>query len=153
MPKAITRPNAFFRKPPMGEMNVTPFIDVLLVLLIMIMMSVPIATHNTSVVLPGPCINCSSNPAENTVSIDPEDRLFWNGQPVSPERLSEQVRYATSLEDEPMLRFEPDAYASYDRSAKTIALIKDAGATRFAFVGNDKHRQFDTGGPGAGSDE
>ncbi len=143
MPVAITRPNPFVRKPPMGEMNVTPFIDVLLVLLIMIMMSVPIATHNTSVDLPGPCTDCSSNSAENTVFIDAQDQLFWNGQPVTAERLSEQVRYAASLQDEPMLRFEPDPYASYDRSAKTIALIKDAGANKFAFVGNAQHREFE----------
>lgn len=142
MPKAATRPNAFFRQTPMGEMNVTPFIDVLLVLLIMIMMSVPILTHKTEVDLPAPCTDCISNPAENTVFIDAQDRLFWNGQPVSVERLSDQVRYASSLEEQPLLRFEPDAYASYDRSAKTIALIKDAGATKFAFVGNAKHREF-----------
>ena len=142
MPRTTTRPNAFFRKPPMGEMNVTPFIDVLLVLLIMIMMSIPIATHKTEVDLPRPCVGCSSNSAENTVFIDAQDQLFWNGQLVSAERLSEQVRYAASLEDEPLLRFQPDAYASYDRSAKTVALIKDAGATKFAFVGNAQHREF-----------
>ncbi|XUU61289.1 ExbD/TolR family protein [Erythrobacter sp. HA6-11] len=141
MPRTTIRPNAFFRKPPMGEMNVTPFIDVLLVLLIMIMMSVPIATHKTEIDLPGEPTGMA-NPVLNTVYIDPADQLFWNGDKVSGEQLSANVAYAASLPEEPLLRFEPDAYASYDRSARTIALIKDAGATRFAFIGNEKHREF-----------
>ena len=51
---------------------------------------------------------------------------------------------ATTVETAPnaVLRFEPDARASYDASAKTIALIKDSGVERFAFVGNEKYRAF-----------
>ena len=142
MGNAYRRPNIYGRARPMSEMNVTPFIDVLLVLIIMLIMVVPIATHKTEVDLPGACKDCVSNAAGNTVVIDASDRLFWNGNPVSRERLSAQIAYASSLEDEPELRFEPAALASYDTSAKTIALIKDAGATKFAFVGNEKHREF-----------
>jgi len=126
----------------MSEMNVTPFIDVLLVLIIMLIMVVPIATHKTEIDLPRPCLDCISNAAGNTVSIDSADRLFWNGEPVTRARLSEQVGFASRLDNEPLLRFEPSALASYDTSAKTIALIKDAGAKKFAFVGNEKHRSF-----------
>ncbi|MEP5936898.1 MAG: biopolymer transporter ExbD [Erythrobacter sp.] len=145
MPIAIARPNLYARPngrgKPMGEMNVTPFIDVLLVLVIMIIMVVPIATHETEVDLPGDPPN-PIDVAANTVFIDTQDRLFWNGAMVSRDQLTAQVYHAAQLPNEPLLRFEPSATASYDASAKAIALIKDAGAQKFAFIGNHRHRDF-----------
>ena len=143
MPTTYRRPDIYARARPMSEMNVTPFIDVLLVLIIMLIMVVPIATHKTEIDLPGPCPGCFSHSEGNTVVIDAGDRLFWNGEPVSRDRLKAQVGYASALPTRPVLRFEPDPLASYDTSAKTIALIKDAGAKNFAFVGNERHRKFD----------
>ena len=144
MPITVRRPDGFTRRKPMGDMNVTPFIDVLLVLIIMLIMVVPIATHNTEVDLPGPGLKGSANPISNTVYIDSSDRLFWNGEAVTRDQLRANIAAANSMEDEPVLRFEPAALASYDRSAKTIALIKDAGAKKFAFIGNEKYSAFDS---------
>ena len=127
----------------MGEMNVTLFIDVLLVLLIMLIMAVPIRVHETTVDLPGdPVTPPLEVLAENTVNITASDQLLWNDNPVTREELSAQVAAASALEDEPLLRFEPDALASYNESAHTITLIKDAGAKRFAFIGNHQYREF-----------
>ncbi|MHA7820439.1 MAG: ExbD/TolR family protein [Erythrobacter sp.] len=128
----------------MGEMNVTPFIDVLLVLLIMLIMAVPIKVHQTTVDLPS-VLEIDAPYAvlpENTVHITGADQLLWNGNPVTRNELSAQVTAASALETEPLLRFEPDALASYNESAHTITLIKDAGAKRFAFIGNHKYREF-----------
>jgi biopolymer transport protein ExbD len=79
VPLTIARPNRYSqpngRGRPMGEMNVAPFIDVLLVLIIMLILVIPISTHTTEVDLPG----TPTKPievAENTVFIDPQDRLF-----------------------------------------------------------------------------
>ena len=126
----------------MGEMNVTPFIDVLLVLLIMLILAIPIQTHQTSVDLPQTPPNIFPIKPENTVFITSADALLWNGSEVTPEQLRAQVTAASALENEPVLRFEPSALASYDRSARTIALIRESGATNFAFVGNAQHRVF-----------
>ncbi|SMQ69210.1 outer membrane transport energization protein ExbD [Altererythrobacter xiamenensis] len=138
----LTRVHNPMNPQPMGQMNVTPFIDVLLVLLIMLIMTIPIATHTTDVDLPASCSGCTSNADRNTVTIDEADRLFWNGAPVTREALKAQVGNAARLPEEPLLEFKPAALASYDASAKTIALIKDAGATRFAFIGDAEHRSF-----------
>jgi biopolymer transport protein ExbD len=128
---------------PMGDMNVTPFIDVLLVLLIMIILAVPIRINVTEVDLPtGECVECVVNDQVNVVSISAEDRLLWNGTAVTPDQLRVQISQASALPSEPELRFDPDALASYDRSARTIALIKESGAKNFAFVGNYQHREF-----------
>ncbi|WP_379552804.1 ExbD/TolR family protein [Qipengyuania sp. DGS5-3] len=126
----------------MGEMNTTPLIDVLLVLIIMIIITIPMATHSLEMPL---ATGKGKYPVEqaNTVSISAQDELLWNGQPLSQQELINQLVTATSQAEEPLLRFEPDALASYDRSAKTIALIKDAGVTKFAFVGNHKYRDFE----------
>ncbi len=145
MPLTVTRPNGFAPKTSraMGDMNVTPFIDVLLVLLIMLIMAVPIKVHETSVDLPTePCRTCSMNQDANTVFITAEDELLWNGVAVSSDQLRVQVAAASAMETQPMLRFEPAPLASYDMSARTIALIKEEGADGFAFVGNARHKDF-----------
>ncbi len=143
-------PRARRRRPPgpanpMGEMNVTPFIDVLLVLLIMIILAVPIKVHETSVDLPTGeiCPTCVLSPVENTVFIDASDQLFWNGAAVTRGQLRAQVAAASALDEEPLLRFEPAALASYNESAHTITLIKESGAERFAFIGNERYRGLD----------
>ncbi|MEM9310022.1 MAG: biopolymer transporter ExbD [Pseudomonadota bacterium] len=136
------RPHLRKLNPPMGEMNVTPFIDVLLVLLIMIIMAVPIKVHETTVDLPTtPCTACEIGET-NVVSITAADELLWNGTRVTPDQLRIQIERTAAASPEPTLRFEPDALASYDRSARTIALIKESGATKFAFVGNGRYKDF-----------
>ena len=129
------------RNRPMGEMNVTPFIDVLLVLLIMMIMAIPAAFQKTEVPLPSGIPNAFDS-VSNTVSIDPQSRLFWNGEPISRQQLRVTVAHASALPDEPQLRFAPSPQANYNTSAQTIALVKDAGATRFAFIGNAAHKDF-----------
>lgn len=144
MPRAVTRPNLYAPRPrPMGQMNVTPFIDVLLVLLIMLILAIPAPVHITPVDLPSERAR-PVHPvlAENTIAIDTADRLFWNGAPVTPETLRIQVAAASAQEQEPLLRFAPDAQARYDTAARTIALMKEEGATRLAFIGNEQHRRF-----------
>lgn len=145
MPHAVTRPNLYAPRQgrPMGEMNVTPFIDVLLVLLIMLILAIPAPIHVTPVNLPGEPIEPELPVlADNTIAIDTADRLFWNGTQVSAETLRVQVAAASALEQPPLLRFAPDAEARYDTAARTIALIKEEGAGSFAFIGNEQHRKF-----------
>ena len=139
------RPRARARsKGAMGNMNVTPFIDVLLVLLIMLIMAVPIKVHVAEVGLPSvDCFDCSINSDQNTIAVTQNDKLLWNGVAVTSDQLRAQVAAAAAMPDQPLLRFEPEALASYDLSARTIVLMKESGAERFAFVGNEKYRELD----------
>lgn len=125
-----------------GEMNMTPLIDVLLVLIVMLIFTVPVMTHTTEVDLPAPGKAIYSIAERNSITIDSQDRLFWNGQPVTRETLGAQLAAAVARPRQPEIRFEPAAAASYDRSAKTIALIKDSGVAKFAFVGNEQYAKF-----------
>ena len=126
---------------PMSEMNITPLIDVMLVLLIMFIIVIPIATHALAIPLPNGK-GLFRTEAINTVHIDARDRLYWNGQSLDGQQLLNQLAGAAALSNQPQIRFDPDPRASYNRSARTIALIKDSGIEKFAFVGNEKYRAF-----------
>ena len=130
---------------PMGEMNTTPLIDVLLVLLIMFIISMPAATHSVEIDLPDPCRECPLPPlsqVSNKVTIDAQDRVLWNGHPVAPRELAALLARVEDMAIEPELQFEPTARASYEVSARTLNTIKASGVTRFGFVGNERYRQF-----------
>lgn len=126
-----------------GEINMTPLIDVLLVLLVMLILTVPVMTHSVQIDLPakgGPDFPVMQR---NALTIGGDDRLYWNGTSVSWAQLGAQLAALGERTDRAELSFEPAAGASYDRAARTIALIKDSGVERFGFVGNEVHRSFD----------
>ncbi|RJY09656.1 ExbD/TolR family protein [Aurantiacibacter aquimixticola] len=133
---------------PMMEMNMTPLIDVLLVLLIMFIITIPVATNAINVDLPQPSPPTNEpevDPITNKVVITPNDEILWNGEQVDEGGLVFQLQQSMQLQPEPELQFEPEANASYDRSARVLDIIKSSGVTRFGFVGNERYRQFGSG--------
>jgi biopolymer transport protein ExbD len=130
---------------PMMEMNMTPLIDVLLVLLIVFIMSIPIATHAVSIDLPVADPNPPPNmvdPIKNKIVLTPDNQILWNGTAITPNTLVANLQTSLTYAVEPELQFEPEASASYDLSAKVLNIIKQSGVTKFGFVGNEKYRVF-----------
>ncbi len=130
---------------PMMDMNMTPLIDVLLVLLIMFIITIPVATHAVNIDLPAPTPPVDKpkvDPVKNTVSIDPMGKVLWNGQVVDNGGLVYQLNQTMTYKPEPELDFQPDAQAPYDTAAKTLNIIKASGVTAFGFVGNEQYYQF-----------
>lgn len=70
--------------------------------------------------------------------------LYWNGQSLDRQQLLNQLAGAAALTEQPQIRFDPDPRASSNCSAQTIALIKDSGIEKFAFIGNEQYRAFGT---------
>ena len=135
---------------PMMEMNVTPLIDVMLVLLIMMILSVPPATHAVNIDLPVPSETPPTNidPVKNKIVITPDNLILWNGGPISEGQLVTNLEATKAIQPEPELQYQPDAQASYDLSVKVLNVIKQSGVTKFGFVGNEQYRSF-TKAPGA----
>ena len=128
---------------PMMEMNMTPLIDVLLVLLIMFIITIPIQTHAVKVDLP---VNDPNNktqvidPQKNKVVIDPAGTISWNGAPVDGVTLQQYLEQTTQIKPEPELHFQPDPQARYARVDEVLAVIKRSGVTKLGFVGNEQYR-------------
>lgn len=127
---------------PMGEMNTTPLIDVMLVLLIMFIMTIPMATQSLEVEVGGERGDLVPNSIRNVVSIAPDDAIAWNGAGVTRPQLKSLLRQTRAMPVEPELQFRPDGSASYAVAAEVTNIIKRSGVTRFGFVDNEKYVQF-----------
>ncbi|TCJ41230.1 biopolymer transporter ExbD [Parafrankia sp. BMG5.11] len=130
---------------PMMEMNTTPLIDVMLVLLIMFIITIPVATHSVDIDLPVPSPQDNPppvDPIKNKIVLTPDNQILWNATPVSDSELVANLNTSRSMAVEPELQFEPTDQASYDLSIRVLNIIKASGVTKFGFVGNEKYRQF-----------
>ena len=130
---------------PMMEMNMTPLIDVLLVLLIVFIMSIPVATHAVNIDLPSPQPNDAPppvDPIKNKIVLTGSNEILWNGTPIRDSELVANLQTSLAMPVEPELQFEPEPVASYDLSAKVLNIIKQSGVTKFGFVGNEKYAVF-----------
>ncbi|MEQ1640363.1 MAG: biopolymer transporter ExbD [Novosphingobium sp.] len=130
---------------PMMEMNTTPLIDVMLVLLIMFIITIPVATHAVNIDLPAPTPPTDVPPPKrdkNKVYISPEGIVLWNGLAVNNSELLFQLQATMKYKPEPELQFEPDGQAPYDITAKALNVIKGSGVAAFGFVGNEKYAGF-----------
>jgi biopolymer transport protein ExbD len=132
---------------PMMEMNTTPLIDVMLVLLIMLIFTLPPVTNSVNIDLPvadpNPPPPNMIDPIKNKIVLTTSNEILWNAAPINSGQLVRNLNGTRAMNPEPELQFEPEAQASYDLSAQVLNIIKQSGVTKFGFVGNEKYRVFD----------
>ena|SRR4249919_1421267 len=125
---------------PMMEINTTPLIDVMLVLLIMLIITIPIQTHAVKLDLP---VNQQNqppppiNPVKNILSINNKDQVLWNGSPVSMQQLRAYLDTTQQMNPIPELHLQPDATARYEVVDEVLAVTKQAHVQKMGFVGNE----------------
>lgn len=125
---------------PMMDMNTTPLIDVMLVLLIMFIITLPVQTHAVKIDLPVPTDSKSNvDPEKNKVMIDPAGTITWNGSPVDLAQLANYLEQTKALPVEPELQVQPDPYARYIVVDNVMAVIKRSGVGKLGFVGNEQY--------------
>ncbi|HEX4694127.1 MAG TPA: biopolymer transporter ExbD [Sphingomonas sp.] len=125
---------------PMMDMNMTPMIDVLLVLLILFIITIPVQTHAVKVDLPVNSKNPTPPPVEpqkNKIIIFANDTMTWNGTPINDEQLAQFLEATKSLDPEPELHFQPSPDARYEKVDDVLAVIKRSGITKLGFIGNE----------------
>ncbi|MES2136830.1 MAG: biopolymer transporter ExbD [Pseudomonadota bacterium] len=125
---------------PMLDVNVTPLIDVMLVLLIMFIITIPIQTHAVKLDLP---VNDPRNvpppidPVKNTLSINAQDQVLWNGSAVTMDQLRAYLDATQQMNPVPELHLQPDASARYEIVDQVLAVTKKSHVQKMGFVGNE----------------
>jgi biopolymer transport protein ExbD len=112
---------------PIMEMNTTPLIDVMLVLLIMFIITIPIQTHAVKINLPVNNPNpppVTIKPDFNTVSVDLQNQVTWNGSPVDLVTLRTYLDQTKTMVPEPELHVQPDPYARYAKVDEMLSVVK-----------------------------
>ncbi|MEP6867742.1 MAG: biopolymer transporter ExbD [Novosphingobium sp.] len=130
---------------PMMEMNTTPLIDVMLVLLIMFIITIPVATHAVNIDLPAPNNNpppVTVQPVKNKLVITDSDQIVWDGTVVTDGDLINLLKTSAKMKPEPELQYQPEQGASYYLSVNVLNWIKQTGVTKFGFVGNEAYSEF-----------
>jgi biopolymer transport protein ExbD len=127
--------------PPMAEINVTPMVDVMLVLLIIFMITAPLITHKIAIDLPQ--ASAAKNPDKPeivTLSVDTEGKLYWNDQAVTADEWKVRVRSAALKEPQPELHLRAEKTTQYQLLAEIMADAQSAGMVRIGFVTNPKDK-------------
>ncbi len=126
---------------PMIELNMTPLIDVLLVLIIMFIITIPIQTDAVKLDLPqGRPL--PSDGQRNLLTIATDGTARWNGAAADDAALMATLRASQSMIPQPELHIRPDPMARYERVDEVLAMTKRAKIKRMGFVGNDAYRRF-----------
>jgi biopolymer transport protein ExbD len=123
----------------MNEINMTPLVDVMLVLLIIFMITVPVMKHSVEIDLP----RASSQPQDakpQTVrlSVDAEGRYWWNENVVRDEDLPRMLQAEAARQPQPELHIRGDKNVRYERVAQAMAAAQHAGLRKIGFITEPK---------------
>ena len=120
---------------PMSEINMTPLIDVMLVLLVIFMITAPLMTSSLKLDLPrSDAASASETPLFLAVAIDPEGALFLGEEKLAPEVFDQRVADASRQSPDLEVQLRADRRTPYGRVAELIGRLQKAGLNRIAFV-------------------
>jgi biopolymer transport protein ExbD len=120
---------------PMSEINVTPLVDVMLVLVIIFIITAPLLTHGIKIDLPKASSTANPEKPETvTLSLDAKGKVFWNDQPVEDAQLPAKMAEAAAKQPQPELHLRADQNTRYQKLAEIMSAARNAGLTKLGFV-------------------
>jgi biopolymer transport protein ExbD len=123
----------------MMEINTTPLIDVMLVLLVMLIITIPIQLHAVDMEMPiGPAPANLIHPEKIQIDIDAQSIVYWQGMPVSASQLNEKMIDVGKLPVQPELHIRPDRSSSYAAFTHVLASSRRQGLSNVAIIGNEQ---------------
>jgi biopolymer transport protein ExbD len=124
---------------PMSEINVTPMVDVMLVLLVIFIITAPLFTHAVKLDLPAAqSAPAPEKPETITLSIDAAGKLYWNDQPVEQNDLPARMAVAAGKQPQPELQLRADRETRYEVIAQVMAAAQGNGMNKLGFVTDPK---------------
>tara|TARA_R110000824_G_scaffold155226_6_gene327812 strand:- start:108612 stop:109040 length:429 start_codon:yes stop_codon:yes gene_type:complete len=127
---------------PMMEINTTPLIDVLLVLLVMLIITIPLQTHAIKLDMPQ-SVTMEKEPEKPTIvqlQVDAEGAMIWNGEVLSGlPALEAKFADAAIAVPQPEIHLRPDRDVAYDYVAKVLSTAQRLDVTKIGFVGNEQY--------------
>jgi biopolymer transport protein ExbD len=127
---------------PMNEINVTPLVDVMLVLLVVFIVTAPLFTHSIKIDLPRVQTQVNlEKPDVVTLAVDGEGRFFWNNQPLDRGQLSARLREAAERQPQPELHIRADRETRYQLLADVLAEAQRVRLQRVGFVTDPESKQ------------
>ncbi len=129
---------------PIMDINTTPLIDVLLVLLIMFIITIPIQTHAVKLDLPqsSEAPPPPVDPIKNKVVITEAGAILWNGVQVNSQQLRQYLDVSQQMDPLPELHLQPEPNARYEVVDQVLAITKQAHVEKMGFVGNEQYEDF-----------
>ena len=130
---------------PMMDINTTPLIDVMLVLLIMFIITIPIQSHAVKLDLPqddGSNNPPPVDPVKNKIVITQNSEVLWNGAPVNLVQLRQFLDISQQMVPVPELHLQPEPEARYELVDEVLAVTKRASVEKMGFVGNEAYMEF-----------
>ena len=122
---------------PMAEINVTPLVDVMLVLLIIFMITAPLAAHKIKVELPIASLDKPPDEAPNqpiTITVKEAGDLYWNDEPVTPAMLESQLSVTAQKTPQPAVNIRGDDTTKYRTIAEVVNTAQRQGIRKVGFV-------------------
>ena len=124
----------------MNEINMTPLVDVMLVLLIIFIITVPVMKHSVNIDLPlARTAGRIRKSASLRLSVDAQGRYFLNETPVADEALAPQLKAAAAKNPQPDLHIRGDKAVRYERVAQAMAAAQQAGLRKIGFITEPKN--------------
>jgi biopolymer transport protein ExbD len=132
------RPFAYAPEAPIASLNTTPLIDVMLVLLIMFIVTIPLMSHSVKIDLPsGPPPGAPIPPRIERLDMDAGGRLAWNGRSISEASLQARLVEFREARPDGVLHFRTDGQARYEDFDRVLAIVRRARIDQLAFLGNE----------------